>query len=158
MRRKPGLYPGFLLTPWLRRYRAALTPHPAHLRSHVDLGGGNLAINTGIAARDQGLTKPVTIVSVYPVATTSLRTPSKQEHAGAMPLNTPMIAWFVKRIVKGDADTQDPRLNLAAANLKGLPPVTVINAEIDPLRSDGDMMMAKLKETGVDTTHQLYTV
>ena len=119
--------------------------------------GGNLAINTAIAARDQSLTMPVAIVSVYPVATTSPDTPSKKEQADAKPLNTPMLAWFVKHVVKSDADTQDPRLNLVAANLKGLPPTTVINAEIDPLKSDGDMIVAKLKEAGVETTHQLYT-
>ncbi|WP_210179645.1 alpha/beta hydrolase [Bosea sp. PAMC 26642] len=119
--------------------------------------GGNLAINTAIAARDQGLPKPVAIVSVYPVATTSLDTPSKKEQAAAKPLNTPMLAWFVKHISKSEADAQDPRLNLVGANLKGLPPTTIINAEIDPLKSDGDLIVAKLKEAGVETTHQLYT-
>ncbi|PZN94425.1 MAG: lipase [Hyphomicrobiales bacterium] len=119
--------------------------------------GGNLAINTAIAARDQNLTKPVAIVSIYPVATTSMDTPSKKEQAAAKPLNTPMMAWFVKHATNGGSDTQDPRLNLVAANLKGLPPTTVINAEIDPLKSDGDMIVAKLKAAGVETTHQLYT-
>jgi len=119
--------------------------------------GGNLAINTAIAAIDQNLTKPVAIVAVYPVATTSLDTPSKKQQANAKPLNTPMMAWFVKHIIRSEADTQDPRLNLVAANLKGVPPVTVINAEIDPLKSDGDIIVAKLKEAGVETTHQLYT-
>ena len=119
--------------------------------------GGNLAINTAIAARDQNLTKPVAVVSVYPVATTSMDTPSKKEQAAAKPLNTQMMTWFVKHATNGGSDTLDPRLNLVAANLKGLPPVTVINAEIDPLKSDGDMIVAKLKEAGVETTHQLYT-
>lgn len=119
--------------------------------------GGNLAINTAIAARDQNLTKPVAIVSVYPVATTSMDTPSKKEHAAAKPLNTPMMAWFVQHATNGTTDVQDPRLNLVAADLKGLPPTTVINAEIDPLKSDGDLIVAKLKEAGVQTTHQLYT-
>ena len=118
--------------------------------------GGNLAINTAIAARDQNLTKPVAIVSVYPVATTSMDTPSKKEQAAAKPLNTPMMAWFVQHATNGGSDTQDPRLNLVAANLKGLPPTTVINAEIDPLKSDGDMIVEKLKAAGVETTHQLY--
>ena len=119
--------------------------------------GGNLAINTAIAARDQNLTRPVAVVSVYPVATTSLDTPSRKEDATAKPLNTPMLAWFVGHVVRNDADKQDVRLNLVAANLKGLPPVTVINAEIDPLRSDGDMLVEKLKAAGVETTHRIYT-
>ena len=119
--------------------------------------GGNLAINTAIAARDQNLTKPVAIVSVYPVATTSPDTPSKREQAAAKPLNTPMLDWFFRYVPGKDADKQDPRLNLVAADLKGLPPTTIINAEIDPLKSDGDLLAEKLKAAGVDTTHQLYT-
>ena len=131
--------------------------NPAKIALVGESAGGNLAINTAIAARDQNLTRPVAIVSVYPVATTSLDTPSKKDQAAAKPLNTPMLAWFVKHISKSEADAQDPRLNLVTANLKGLPPTTVINAEIDPLKSDGDMIVAKLKEAGVETTHQLYT-
>ncbi len=119
--------------------------------------GGNLAINTAIAARDQNLTKPVAIISVYPVATTSMDTPSKKEQAAAKPLNTPMMAWFVKNATDNTANLQDPRLNLVAANLKGLPPTTVINAEIDPLKSDGDLIVEKLKADGVATEHKLYT-
>ncbi|WID95006.1 alpha/beta hydrolase [Bosea vestrisii] len=130
--------------------------NPGKIALVGESAGGNLAIATAIAARDRGLAKPVAIISVYPVATTSLETPSKKEQANAKPLNTPMLAWFVKHVVSGDADRQNPRLHLVAADLKGLPPTTVINAEIDPLKSDGDMIVAKLKEAGVETTHQLY--
>jgi len=119
--------------------------------------GGNLAVNTAIAARDQNLTRPVAVVSVYPVAVTSLDTPSKKEDANAKPLNTPMLGWFFNNVVDSEAQKQDPRLNLVAANLKDLPPITVINAEIDPLRSDGDMLVEKLKAAGNKVTHQLYT-
>ena len=119
--------------------------------------GGNLAINTAIAARDQNLTPPVAIVSVYPVAATSPDTPSKKEDANAKPLNTPMLTWFFSHVLNNDGEKGDPRLNLVTANLKGLPPVTVINAEIDPLRSDGDMLVEKLKAAGVQTEHKLYS-
>jgi acetyl esterase/lipase len=119
--------------------------------------GGNLAINTAIAARDQNLTKPLAVVSVYPVAATSPDTPSKKEMANAKPLNTPMLDWFFKYVPAKDADKQDPRLNLVAADLKGLPPTTIINAEIDPLKSDGDMLVETLKAAGVQTEHKLYS-
>lgn len=68
--------------------------------------GENLAINTAIAARDQKLTMPVAVVSIYPVTTTNLDTPSKKQYADAKPLNTPMLAWFVKYVVNGEADTK----------------------------------------------------
>jgi acetyl esterase len=118
--------------------------------------GGNLALATAIAARDQMITVPVAVVSIYPVATTSMDTPSKKEDAAAKPLNTPMMTWFFDKVLNSESDKRDPRLNLVAADLKNLPPVTIINAGIDPLRSDGDMIADKLKAAGNNVTHQLY--
>jgi acetyl esterase len=37
-----------------------------------------------------------------------------------------------------------------------LPPVTIINAGIDPLRSDGDRIADRLKAAGNNVTHQVY--
>lgn len=119
--------------------------------------GGNLAINTAIAARDQNLTKPLAVISVYPVTTTATDTPSRKEQANAKPLNTAMMDWFFKYVPAQEADKKDPRLDLVSANLKGLPPTTVINAEIDPLKSDGDLIAEKLKAAGVPTEHKLYS-
>jgi acetyl esterase len=118
--------------------------------------GGNLAVATAIAARDQQITVPVAVISVYPVATTSMDTPSKKQQAAAKPLNTPMMAWFFDKVLNNDSEKQDPRLDLVSADLKGLPPVTIINAEIDPLRSDGDMLADKLKAAGNDVTHKVF--
>jgi acetyl esterase/lipase len=118
--------------------------------------GGNLAIATAMAARDQNLQRPVAVVSVYPVATTSQDTPSKKDQANAKPLNTAMMAWFFDKVLPNEQAKSDPRLNLVSANLKNLPPVTVINAEIDPLRSDGDILVEKLKADGVKVTHKVY--
>jgi acetyl esterase len=118
--------------------------------------GGNLAVATAIAARDLRMTVPVAVVSVYPVATTSIDTPSKKQEAAAKPLNTPMMVWFFDKVLNNEADKQDPRLNLVSADLKNLPPITIINAEIDPLRSDGDMLADKLKAAGNNVTHKTF--
>lgn len=96
------------------------------------------------------------VVSVYPVATTTIDTPSKKEQAAAKPLNTPMMAWFFDKVLSDAGQAQDPRLNLIAADLKGLPPVTIINAELDPLKSDGDTLTEKMKAAGNDITHKRY--
>ena len=129
---------------------------PAKIAIVGESAGGNLAVNTAIAARDQKLTAPVAVISVYPVATTTMDTPSKKEDAAAKPLNTPMLAWFFDKVLNNENDKQDTRLNLIAADLKGLPPTTIINAEIDPLRSDGDMLADKMKAAGNDVTHKVY--
>lgn len=119
--------------------------------------GGNLAINTAIKARDEGIQKPVYEVLVYPVAGVDMNTESYQEEANAKPLNKAMMGWFVKNTVNGDKDKQDPRLDvIGKANLKGLPPTTIITAELDPLRSDGEKLAEKLETAGVEVDYKNY--
>ena len=43
------------------------------------------------------------------------------------------------------------------ADLKGLPPVTSVNAQIDPLRSDGAFLVVALKSAGMEVTRKEYT-
>lgn len=131
--------------------------NPDNIAIVGESAGGNLAVATAIAARDQNLAKPVAIVAVYPVADTSLDTLSKNQYAAAKPLNTPMLSWFFDKVLAKPDDKNDTRLNLVAADLKNLPPVTIINAEIDPLKSDGDMLTEKLKAAGNDATQQIYS-
>ena len=116
--------------------------------------GGNLAVATAVAARDAKLPMAKAIVAVYPVAQTDTMTPSYIENANAKPLNRPMIGWFVKHLIKSPADLMDTRLSLIKADLKGLPPVTLINAQIDPLRSDSDLLEKALKAAGVKVEHK----
>ncbi|MEB0249570.1 alpha/beta hydrolase [Mucilaginibacter sp. 5B2] len=111
--------------------------------------GGNLAINTAIKARDSKIMVPTAIVAVYPVAGVDMTTASYVKNAAAKPLDKPMMMWFVKNYLNNMAEGKDPRINLIAANLKGLPPTTVITDEIDPLQSEGMTLVEKLKAAGV---------
>ena len=54
-------------------------------------------------------------------------------------------------------DTQDPRIDLVGhADLHALPPATVITAQIDPLRSEGQALAEKLKQAGVTVDAKNY--
>lgn len=117
--------------------------------------GGNMAINVAIAARDQQLQPPIHIVAVYPVAGTNLDTPSYQKNENAKPLNKAGMRWFFENYARNEADFGDPRLDLVkSAKLQGLPPTTIITAEIDPLMSEGQSLGEKLKAAGVATMMQ----
>ncbi|RZJ46126.1 MAG: alpha/beta hydrolase [Brevundimonas sp.] len=119
--------------------------------------GGNLAINVSIAARDQGLQAPLHQVLVYPLVGNDLNTESYIENATAKPLNKPMIEWFVKHTFNDQNETADPRVNVVgAADLRGLPSSTVILAEIDPLRTEGEMLAEKLEAAGNDVRHKTF--
>ena len=66
--------------------------------------------------------------------------PSRRHSGAAKPLNTPMLKWFGHYYSTTMQDQMDPRINLVGANLRGLPPTTIVNAQIDPLRSDGETL------------------
>ncbi len=118
--------------------------------------GGNLAANVAIMARDKGLQMPVHQLLVYPVASNNMMSEAYVENANAVPLSKAGMEWFVKHVFDSPDQTKDPRLNLVGANLKGLPPTTIILAEIDPLRSDGELLAEKLEAAGVDAEVESY--
>uniref|UniRef100_UPI0026EA6864 alpha/beta hydrolase n=1 Tax=Pseudacidovorax intermedius TaxID=433924 RepID=UPI0026EA6864 len=91
-----------------------------------------------------------------PVAQTSLNTESYLENAIAKPLNRAMVKWFVDHLVNSEDDLKDTRLSLIDADLAGLPPVTIINARLDPLRSDGAKLEDALRDAGVPVERREY--
>ena len=59
--------------------------------------------------------------------------------------------------MRSPADRREPLIDLVSApNLAGMPPTTVITAEIDPLRSEGQMLADRLRAAGVPVTAMNY--
>jgi acetyl esterase/lipase len=130
---------------WTLANAASWGGDPARIALAGESAGGNLAVATAIYARDNRLIKPLHIVSVYPIASGSMTLPSRLDSANAKPLNGAMLPWFGYYYQTGKSDGKDPRLNLVAANLRNLPPTTIINAQIDPLRSDGETLATAMR-------------
>ena len=141
---------------WLRANAASIGGDPTRLALAGESAGGNLAVATAMAARDAGLPAPRHVLAVYPVAQTSLNTESYLENAIAKPLNRAMVEWFVKNLIRSEEDLKDPRLTLIDADLRGLPPVTIVNARLDPLRSDGAKLEDALQAAGVSVERREY--
>lgn len=135
---------------WVVANATRLRGDTAHIAIAGESAGGNLAIATTVSAKAMGLAVPVAILAVYPVTQGDTTTPSYTQNAMAKPLNRAMMNWFFEKYTRSPADAKDPRLNLLTADLKGLPPTTIITAQFDPLRSDGDMLAERLKAAGVD--------
>jgi acetyl esterase/lipase len=118
--------------------------------------GGNLAIATAIAARDEGLRLPMHVLAIYPVTQTDMNTESYLENAISLPLSRAMMGWFFEHATRNSSDLMDPRLQLIDAPLAGLPSVSLISAAIDPLRSDAAKMESALQKANVSVQHRRY--
>jgi acetyl esterase/lipase len=118
--------------------------------------GGNLAVATAMQAVNSGLQKPLHVLSVYPIASNDLASESYRENANAMPLNRALMAWFFHHTLANPAQSADPRINLVAADLRGLPPVTIVAAQIDPLLTEGEQLAARLRQSSVPVERRVF--
>jgi acetyl esterase/lipase len=141
---------------WTLQNAASWGGNPERIAVAGESAGGNLAVATAIYARDNGLPLPRHILAAYPIANSDMNLPSRRDSANAKPLNTAMLKWFGYYYSRTPADMMDPRINLVKANLRGLPPTTIINAQIDPLRSDGETLADALRAAGDRVEQRTY--
>lgn len=143
---------------WVKQNAATIGGNAAKVAVAGESAGGNMAVTVSMMARDRGLALPVHILSVFPVANNDLFSPSYNQFADAVPLSRPLVMWFVDKYFHSPADGDSPLISLTdQANLSGLPPTTIIGAQIDPLQSEGMALRERLKAVGVPVTYQLYT-
>lgn len=120
--------------------------------------GGNLATEVAIAARDQDLQRPTHELLVYPVTSVNTSQPSDIIYTSSfLPLNTALLNYFYKFYVPDPSKANDPGVAPINADLRDLPPTTIIAAEEDPLQSDGVAYAVKLKGSGNQVAYRLYT-
>lgn len=133
---------------------------PARVAVVGESAGGNLATVVSLLLRDEGGPMPVHQALVYPVATFApegAALESIETYANAMPLNAPALEWFTQYYLPDPALASERNASpLNADDLSGLPPATVILAEIDPLQSQGMLYGEALAAAGVDVTTTLY--
>lgn len=141
---------------WVLQNAAAWGGDSRKIALAGESAGGNLAIATAIYARDNKLAMPQHILSVYPIANSRMNLPSRKDSANAKPLDTAMLGWFGHYYSAMPSDMKDRRLDLVNADLRDLPPTTIINAEIDPLRSDGETLASAMRSAGDSVQQRTY--
>jgi len=134
---------------WVLANAASFNGDPARVAVAGESAGGNLAASVSLMARERKVQMPRHQLLVYPIAGYDFETASYQENAQAKPLDRPMMKWFFEQYLNSPADAKDPRISLVDADLKGLPETTLITAQIDPLRFEGQLLGERLKKAGV---------
>jgi len=137
---------------WVVKNAAMIKGDPKKIAVAGESAGGNLAAAVSIMARDKKMTLPVHQLLVYPIASYDMNSASYQKYDTAKPLGKGLMAWFFEKYLPNKSVGQNPLISLVNANLKGLPPTTIITAEIDPLQSEGQLLAEKLKAAGVEVS------
>jgi len=142
---------------WVRENAAMLNINPAKIAVAGESAGGGLAAAVCLMARDNEVTMPVHQLLVYPIANNDTNTESYIKYADAKPLSKLLMQWFFNNYFRTPADGDTPWVSLVdVADLHNLPPATIINAEIDPLQTEGQQLAAKLQLAGVPVTTKVY--
>jgi acetyl esterase/lipase len=141
---------------WTVKNAASIKGDPKKIALVGESAGGNLAASVSMMARDKGMQLPVHQVLVYPIAGYDFNTPSYMESDSTKPLGSGLMKWFFEKYLNSPSEGKNPMISLVSANLKGFPPTTIIAAQYDPLRSEGEMLSDNLKKADVKTNYKLY--
>jgi acetyl esterase len=141
---------------WTLKNASTIKGNPEMIAVAGESAGGNLAANVSIMARNKRARMPVHQLLIYPIAGSDFYNKSYRKYALAKPLDKQMMSWFMRNYLYGIGQARDPRISLVYANLKGLPPTTIISAGIDPLQSEGELLANRLKTAKVKVNFKRY--
>jgi acetyl esterase len=124
-----------------------------HIAVAGDSAGGNLAAVTALMARDRDGPSIDHQLLIYPVTNVAtFETASYAAYASGYGLTASLMRWFGAQYAPSSGQASDPYVSpLLAASHDGLPPATVITAEFDVLRDEGEAYAARLTDAGVPT-------
>jgi len=143
-------------TRWVRQNAASLGVDAGRIAIGGASAGANLAAGAALKLRDADGWQPAHLVMVYPVAHTTL--PPLPASLEALMADVPPLLRFAPANVRGfntnylggPLSSADGYAFPALADLEGLCPVLVVNAEYDDLRASGEAFAGALALAGVD--------
>lgn len=134
---------------WVAESPAALGIEVSGLVLAGDSAGGNLAIVTAMALREEPTAVPVIAQwPIYPAAAPHGRFESFDLFSDGYFLSRESMAWF-DQCYRGDPG--DARYSPILGDQAGMPPTLVVTAALDPIRDQGRAYAAACVQAGVPT-------
>lgn len=135
---------------WVHDHAPSFNGDPQRIAVAGDSAGGNLAAVTAQLARTGG-PRLCHQLLIYPVTDLRCETPSFKENGPKnYLLSGDVMRWFIDQYLTSPDQVDDPRASpLLAPDLTDLPGATVITAEYDPLRDEGEEYAQRLKQAGI---------
>jgi acetyl esterase len=135
---------------WVAEQAGALGGDPSRMAVGGDSAGGNLSALLAVRARDQGAPALRHQLLVYPATDLTRSYPSHVENGDGYLLTTEAMTWFLGHYLGPADDPKDPSLSpLYIDDLSGVADASVITAELDPLRDEGEAYAARLRDSSV---------
>lgn len=154
-----GLRQSFAVLEWLAEQAATLGIDPQRMAVGGHSAGGNLA--TGVASLARGHQRLRVVHQLIDYAALDL---VKDPGAKSSTIDKPLLGaglgrFFNSCYLSDPAQARDPLASPLLATvdaLRGMPPATLITAEYDVLRGEGEAYAEKLRQAGVAVNERMF--
>jgi acetyl esterase len=134
---------------WVAAHAGELGADAGRMAVAGDSAGANLATVAARALRGTAAALRHQLL-LYPVTDCRCDSASYRDFAEGYYLSAAMMRWFIRQYLPEASLVDDPRASpLRAPDLAGMPGATVITAEYDPLRDEGEAYARALEAAGV---------
>ena len=135
---------------WVAENADALGIDASRIAVGGDSAGGNLAATVALKNRDAGGPPLCHQLLVYPVTDARRNTPSYSQNGEGYFLSAAAMQWFWEQYLNDPSEGENPLASpIRASDLSSLPAATVVTAEFDPLRDEGEAYAEQLASAGV---------
>lgn len=137
---------------WLMRDAGALGFDRTRVAVAGDSAGGQLAIALALSSA----VELRHLALFYPLLDPARGSASAKAFADGYMLTGSFLDWAWEAYGAQRANRDHPLFDIGQADPDGLPPTTLVTAEFDPLRDEGEDLARRLEEAGVDTLLRRY--